>query len=190
MKKIIRFNWIIWCIVILIANQIIIYNFGLIKFKNLRVILMLVFGILLFTNIFRIKRELNARKPKSNESYLVRLFSFFLVPIFKFRIKKLINSKEYQVDLLEAQEAQEQIRVSSKELNKLTEQLKPLVSDYRKSVKSMQDAGLKVKLGQTPDQMSEALNQWQKERNEALKKDNPTDNLSPKVKEFLENRKC
>jgi hypothetical protein len=53
----------------------------------------------------------------------------------------------------------------------------------------MQDAGLKVKLGQTPDQISEAFYQWQKERNEAFKKDNPTDNLSPKVKEFLENRK-
>ena len=81
MKKIIRLKLIILFIVILIANQIIIYNFGLIKFKNFRVILMLVFGILLFTNIFRIKRELKARKPVSNESYLVRLFSFFLVPI-------------------------------------------------------------------------------------------------------------
>jgi hypothetical protein len=153
MKKIIRLNWIILCIVILIANQIIIYNFGLIKFKNLRVILMLVFGILLFTNIFRIKRELKARKPVSNESYLVRLFSFFLVPIFKFRIKKLINSKEYQADLLEAQEAQEQIRVSSEELNKLTEQLKPLVEQKKKYIQQLQNDGIDVSMSSSEEEI-------------------------------------
>ncbi len=52
----------------------------------------------------------------------------------------------------------------------------------------LQDAGLKVKLGQTPDQISKAFYQWQKERNEALKKDNPTEQKL-KIKEFLENRK-
>jgi hypothetical protein len=169
MKKIIRLNWIILCIVILIANQIIIYNFGLIKFKNLRVILMLVFGILLFTNIFRIKRELKARKPVSNESYLVRLFSFFLVPIFKFRIKKLINSKEYQADLLEAQEAQEQIRVSSEELKKNTEQIKIKMDEYEKLVKQMQRDERDIKMG---DSIEEIMNKTREKHKDILNKYN------------------
>ncbi|MFZ4680055.1 MAG: hypothetical protein ACOYLP_07800 [Flavobacterium sp.] len=169
MKKIIRLNWIISCIVILIAHQIIIYNFGLLKFKNLRVILMLVFGILLFTNIFRIKRELNERKPKSNESFLVRLFSFFLVPIFKFRIKKLINSKEYQADLLEAQEAQEQIRVSSEELKKNTEQIKIKIDEHEKLIKQMQSEGIDVTMASSTE---EILNKTRDKHKDILNKYN------------------
>jgi hypothetical protein len=113
---------------------------------------------------------------------LGKILEAILKPKFEKEANKIINSEEYQNTLKE-------MTHSTDELNKLTNQMKPLVNDYRKSVKSMQDAGLKVKLGQTPDQISEAFYQWQKERNEAFKKDNPTDNLSPKVKEFLENRK-
>ncbi len=128
---------------------------------------MLVFGILLFTNIFRIKRELKARKPVSNESYLVRLFSFFLVPIFKFRIKKLINSKEYQADLLEAQEAQEQIRVSSEELNKLTEQLKPLVEQKKKFIQQLQNDGIDVSMSSSAE---EIMNKTKEKHKDILNK--------------------
>ena len=115
-------------------------------------------------------------------SILGRILEAVLKPVIQFRANKVVNSEEYKNTLKE-------MTHSTDELNKLTNQMKPLVNDYRKSVKSMQDAGLKVKLGQTPDEITKALYQWQKERNEAFKKDNPTDNLSPKVKEFLENRK-
>lgn len=106
-------------------------------------------------------------------SILGRILEAVLKPVIQFRANKVVNSEEYKNTLKE-------MTHSTDELNKLTNQMKPLVNDYRKSVKSMQDAGLKVKLGQTPDQISEAFYQWQKERNEAFKKDNTTDNLSAK----------
>ncbi|MFZ4680058.1 MAG: hypothetical protein ACOYLP_07815 [Flavobacterium sp.] len=94
-------------------------------------------------------------------SILGKIIGAVLKPKFGKEANKILNSEEYQSTLKE-------MAHSTDELNKLTNQMKPLVKDYRKSVKSMQEAGLKVKLGQTPDQMSEAFYQWQKERNEAF----------------------
>ena len=98
-------------------------------------------------------------------SILGKIIGAILKPVIQFRANKIVNSEEYKNTLKE-------MTHSTDELNRLANQMKPLVNDYRKSVKSMQEAGLKVKLGQTPDQMSEAFYQWQKERNEAFKKDN------------------
>jgi hypothetical protein len=96
-------------------------------------------------------------------SLLGKIIGAVLKPVIQFRANKIVNSEEYKNTLKE-------MTHSTDELNKLTNQMKPLVNDYRKSVKSLQDAGLKVKLGQTPDQISKAFYQWQKERNEALNK--------------------
>jgi hypothetical protein len=76
------------------------------------------------------------------------------------------------------------MEISAKSLNRLTDKLKDKVQDYRKSVKSMQDAGLKVKLGQSPEQITAALYKWQKDRNKAIDKQRIT-KINPEWQKFL-----
>ena len=108
-------------------------------------------------------------------SILGEIIGAILKPILQYKANKIVNSEDYQNTM-------KQMTRSTDELNKLTNQMKPLVNDYRKSVKSLQDSGLKVKLGQTPDQVSEAFYQWQKERNQAFKQQHSSDNLGKKSK--------
>ena len=77
-----------------------------------------------------------------------------------------------------------QMEISSKTLNRLTDKLKDKVQDYRKSIKSMQDSGLKVKLGQTPDQISAAFYKWQKDRNKAINKQQIT-KINPAWQKYI-----
>jgi hypothetical protein len=111
------------------------------------------------------------------ESILADMISLFLGSKFKSEAEALANSPEYK-------ELIGQMEISAKSLNRLTDKLKDKVQDYRKSVKSMQDAGLKVKLGQSPEQITAALYKWQKDRNKAIDKQRIT-KINPEWQKFL-----
>lgn len=111
------------------------------------------------------------------ESILADMISLFLGSKFKTEAEALTNSPEYK-------ELIGQMEISSKTLNRLTDKLKDKVQDYRKSIKSMQDSGLKVKLGQTPDQISAAFYKWQKDRNKAINKQQIT-KINPAWQKYI-----
>ena len=87
--------------------------------------------------------------------------------IFGYKLKKeakqLFQSEEYQNALKDRAE-------STKELNKLTNKLKPLVDDYKKNIDSLQKAGVKVTMNMTASQQLKAFKEWQEIRNKNLSK--------------------
>ena len=82
-----------------------------------------------------------------------KLFGFLLAPKYKKEANNMVNSTEYQGALKDLQD-------STKELNKFTQKLQPLVDDYEKGINSMQKAGLKVKMGMTPNAIWKEYERW------------------------------
>jgi hypothetical protein len=110
-------------------------------------------------------------------SILGKILEAVLKPKFEKEANKIINSEEVQSNL-------KVIAHATDEIIKDTKLMKSKINDYNKSIKSMQDAGIKVKTGDTPAQMNAAYDEWQKERNEVFAQKHP--NISPQLmKEFL-----
>ena len=84
-----------------------------------------------------------------------------------YKTKSYSNSKEYEADKLEAQKAIEQIKVSSKELNKLTEQLKPLVNQKKSLIQQIRNSGIDVNMGSSTE---EIMNKTREKHKDILNK--------------------
>ena len=84
-----------------------------------------------------------------------------------YKTKSYSNSKEYEADKLEAQKAIEQIKVSSKELNKLTEQLKPLVNKKKSLIQQIRNSGIDVNMGSSTE---EIMNKTREKHKDILNK--------------------
>lgn len=95
------------------------------------------------------------------ESIIASILNLFLEPKFRKGAEALKNSPEYK-------ELVQQMEISTKLLNRLTDKLKNKVSEYQKSMDSMQKAGIKVKSGMNPEQMYKEFERWQKQRNKSL----------------------
>jgi vancomycin resistance protein YoaR len=131
---------------------------------------------MLTENISNIHSEIKTQTILK-ESILANMISLFLGSKFKTEAEALSNSPEYK-------ELIGQMEISSKTLNRLADKLKDKVQDYQKNIKSMQTAGLKVKLGQTPEQMSAAFDKWQRDKNKAIDKQRIT-KINPEWQKFL-----
>ena len=97
------------------------------------------------------------------ESIIGSILNLFLEPKFRKGADALKDSPEYK-------ELVQQMEISTKLLNRLTDKLKNKVSEYQKSMDSMQKAGIKVKSGMNPEQMYKEFERWQKQRNKSLDK--------------------
>ena len=112
-------------------------------------------------------------------STLGKIIEAVLKPILQYKANKIINSEEYQSTLKE-------MAHNTDEMVRLTAKLKEKVDVYNKSIKSMQSAGIKVKVGQTPTQMKAAYDKWQKEQHEEFWKKHPEMANNPEWKNMLE----
>jgi len=101
-------------------------------------------------------------KHKLKESIVADMVTLLLGPKLKSQADAVKNSPEYQ-------ELLKQIDINTKSMVRLTAKLKDKVDHYNKNLKSMQRAGIKVKYGQTPDQLSAAFTKWQKDQTAELK---------------------
>jgi len=96
-------------------------------------------------------------KHKLKESIVADMVTLLLGPKLKSQADAVKNSPEYK-------ELLNQIDINTKSMVRLTAKLKDKVDHYNKNLKSMQTAGLKVKTGSTPAQISAAFEKWQKEQ--------------------------
>ena len=96
-------------------------------------------------------------------SFLSKIFELIFGSKLKKEAKQLVQSEEYQNALKDRAE-------STKELNKLTNKLKPLVDDYKKNIDSLQKAGVKVTMNMSGMEQLKAFKEWQETRNKNLSK--------------------
>ncbi len=96
-------------------------------------------------------------------SFLSKIFELIFGYKLKKEAKQLVQSEEYQNALKDRAE-------STKELNKLTNKLKPLVDDYKKNIDSLQNKGIKITMNMTASQQWKAFKEWQEARNKNLSK--------------------
>ncbi len=96
-------------------------------------------------------------------SFLSKIFELIFGYKLKKEAKQLFQSEEYQNALKDRAE-------STKELNKLTNKLKPLVDDYKKNIDSLQNKGIKITMNMTASQQLKAFKEWQEIRNKNLSK--------------------
>ncbi len=96
-------------------------------------------------------------------SFLSKIFELIFGYKLKKEAKQLVQSEEYQNALKDRAE-------STKELNKLTNKLKPLVDDYKKNIDSLQKAGVKVTMNMSGMEQLKAFKEWQETRNKNLSK--------------------
>ena len=96
-------------------------------------------------------------------SFLSKIFELIFGSKLKKEAKQLVQSEEYQNALKDSAE-------STKELNKLTNKLKPLVDDYKKNIDSLQKVGVKVTMKMSGMEQWKAFKEWQETRNKNLSK--------------------
>lgn len=72
-----------------------------------------------------------------------------------------------EADKIEVQKAIEQIKVSSKELNKLTEKLKPLVKEKERVIQQLKKDGIEVNMGSS---IEEIMNKTREKHKDILNK--------------------
>jgi hypothetical protein len=109
---------------------------------------------------------------------LGKILEAVLKPKFEKEANKFINSEEFQSNL-------KVISHATNEIVRLTAELKDEIDSYNKNVKSMQNAGVKVKTGQSPTQMKAAFDKWQKEQHEEFWKKHPEMANNPEWKNML-----
>jgi hypothetical protein len=79
-----------------------------------------------------------------------KLFGFLLAPKYKKEAYNMVNSTEYQGALKDLQD-------STKELNKSTQKLQPLVDEYESLIKGLQKDGVPVKMGMDISEMQKLI---------------------------------
>jgi len=112
---------------------------------------------------------------------LGKILAAVLKPKFEKEANKIINSEEVQSNL-------KVISHSTNEIIRLTAELKEKSEDYKKNIKSMQAVGIKVKVGQTPTQLSSSFEEWQEEQTAELKKKHPEWANNPEFQKMLNSK--
>jgi hypothetical protein len=125
------------------------------KFDSFIIIMSAIVGFYSIRKMYRLAL-------KNNDGLITNL-------IVMYQTKSYRNSIGYEEDKLEAQEAQEQIRVSSEELKKNTEQIKIKMDEYEKLVKQMQRDERDIKMG---DSIEEIMNKTREKHKDILNKYN------------------
>jgi len=94
------------------------------------------------------------------EGMVSSIISLFLEPKLRRKAEAIRNSAEYK-------ELEQQIKVSSKSLEQLTNQLKRKVDEYEVLIKNLQRDGIDVKMG---DSMDRILQKTKNHHKDILKK--------------------
>jgi len=117
-------------------------------------------------------------KHKLKESIVADMLTLLLGPKLKAQADAVKNSPEYQ-------ELLKQIDINTKSMVRLTAKLKDEIGAYNKNIKSMQNAGVKVKTGQSPFQMKAAYDKWQKDQHAEFWKKHPAMANNPEWQKML-----
>jgi hypothetical protein len=91
----------------------------------------------------------HTKQYKLNESILSSLLAIFLEPKAKKRAETFKNTPEYK-DLVQ------QIKIAEETLNRLSKRLKDKMSEYDSIIEKLQQSGVKVKSGDSPDKIYKA----------------------------------
>ena len=119
------------------------------------------------------------KKASLHESLLGSLVSLFLDSKYKKKAEQVKDSPEYK-------ELISQMEMSTKSLNYLTAQLKDKIDDYEKGFNSMQKAGLKVKMGMSPNAIWKEYERWKVEmEKESAKHKTKLINMNPEWMKIL-----